>query len=77
MIVKALAISDQSKDAKKLMIQQIGMSSDFGEIVQEVMESRAAANPTLSVYDVNRYLDLIAEHFHQNERKSKKKIVLH
>lgn len=72
MYVEALAISKDSEAAIKLTSQQ-GMKTqcaDYSEIVFEVMKGRAPETGSLVVYEVNKYLDLIAEHFKQNERKS-------
>lgn len=71
--IKALAIHSDSLVAKKLTAQQ-GMTNncvDFGDIVYEVMTGRSPDKGTLTVYEVNKYLDLISEHFKQNERSSK------
>lgn len=70
LFVKCLAINASSDDAKKLTYEK-KTSGDFGDIVYEVMKNRSPAKGTLSVAEVNRYLDLMAEHFKNNERKRK------
>lgn len=70
LFVKALAINAKSDTANKLTNLQ-GNTTDYGDIVFEVMKSRSPENGTLTVYEVNKYLDLIAEHFKHNERRSK------
>lgn len=70
--VKGLAIPESSADAKKLMAQQ-GMTSrckDYAEIVFEVMKGRSPEMGSLDVFEVNQYLDMIASHYKNNERKS-------
>lgn len=70
--VQALAINSKSDAGRKLLSQQ-GMTNkcmDFGDIVYEVMLNRSPIEGSLSVYEVNEYLDLISNHFKQNERKS-------
>lgn len=66
--VKALAVHPKSETARKLTNLQ-GNTADYGDIVFEVMANRSPENGTLTVYEVNKYLDLIADHFEQNERK--------
>ncbi|XP_055298259.1 DNA ligase 4 [Sitodiplosis mosellana] len=68
LFVKALAINAKSDTAKKLTNLQ-GRDTDYGDIVFEVMKSRSPENGTLTVYEVNEYLDLIADHFEQNEQR--------
>lgn len=72
--VQALAINPKSDAGRKLLAQQglTGKCDDFGDIVYEVMINRSPAEGSLSVYKVNEYLDLISDHFKQNERKSKR-----
>lgn len=65
--VKALAINAKSETALKLTNLQ-GNTSDYGDIVYEVMKNRSPETGSLTVYEVNNYLDLIADHFKQNER---------
>lgn len=70
LFVSALALNPKtSADAKKLTNLQ-GNANDYGDIVYDVMRDRSPAVGTLTVYEVNKYLDLIAEHFEQNERNS-------
>lgn len=68
LFVKALAVHAKSETARKLTNLQ-GNTADYGDIVFEVMANRSPETGTLTVYEVNKYLDLIAEHFDQNERK--------
>lgn len=68
--VRALSISPKSETAKKLTNLQ-GNATNYGDIVFDFMKSRSPEIGKLSVYEVNQYLDLIAEHFAQNERHSK------
>lgn len=70
MFVGALAINTKSTEAVRLTNLH-GNTSDYGDIVFDVMKDRSPKEGNLSVDEVNRYLDLIAEHFKQNERKSK------
>lgn len=70
LFVKALAVNPKSDDAIKLTNLQ-GCTADYGDVVFEVMKKRAPENGTLTVYEVNMYLDMIAEHFKQNEQGSK------
>lgn len=67
--VQALAINSKSDAAKKLTDLH-GKNTNYGDIVYDVMKSRSPATGTLTVYEVNKYLDLIAEHFKGNERSS-------
>lgn len=70
--VRALAVNKESEVALKLTAQQ-GMKTqcvDYSDIVFEVMKSRAPKDSTMTVYEVNQYLDLISNHFKQNERSS-------
>lgn len=67
LFVKALAINPKSETALKLTNAH-GNSADFADIVFDVMKSRSPDIGTLTVYEVNRYLDLIADHFRHNER---------
>lgn len=69
LFVKALAINAKSEDAKKLTDLQ-GNHTDYGDIVYEVMKLRATKNSTLSVFEVNKHLDLIASNFRQSEQRS-------
>lgn len=69
LFVKALAINPNSDHANKLTNLQ-GNSTDYGDIVYDVMRNRSPAEGTLTVYEVNKYLDLIGEHFKDNERSS-------
>lgn len=71
--MQALAIDADCSDGKKL-ISQVGVgrdSIDFGDIVYEVMSKRLFSSPTLSVLEVDKYLDMISDHFKQGERSSK------
>lgn len=69
--MKALAINAKGETAKK-MTKLEGNSSDYGDIIYDVMKNRSPEFGTLTVYEVNEYLDLIADHFQDNERSSKK-----
>lgn len=72
LLVKALAINPKSADAQKLTLQGTnGDVLDYGTVVYNVMAERSPAQSSLTVHEVNTYLDLIAEHFKQNERSSK------
>lgn len=72
LFVKALAINPKSDAGQKLLAQQgmTGKCSDFGDIVFEVMSTRSPPEGSLTVFEVNGYLDLISDHFKQNERRS-------
>lgn len=67
LFVKALAINPKSDTAVKLTNLH-GNSADYGDIVFDVMKSRSPEVGTLTVYEVNSYLDMIADHFQHNER---------
>lgn len=71
LFVKTLALGPQSEDAKKLTLQGMASTVDYGNLVYSVMEHRSPASSSLMVSDVNKYLDLMADHFKQNERSSK------
>lgn len=72
LLVKALAITQDSADGRKLTLQGLnGDALDYGNVVYNVMINRSPAQSSLTVYEVNKYLDLIADHFKQNERSSK------
>lgn len=68
--VKAIAVNPKSQTALKLTNLQ-GNTADYGDIVCEVMKNRSPDVGKLTVYEVNKYLDLIADHFKQNERNRK------
>lgn len=71
LFVQALALNAKtSTDAQKLTNLK-GKDTNYGDIVYEVMLNRSPETGTLTVYEVNKYLDLIAEHFEENERRSK------
>lgn len=70
LFVKALAINPESAAATRLT-KLYGQTDDYANIVYDVMVQRSPATGTLTVYDLNKYLDLIAEHVKENERKSK------
>lgn len=67
LFVKALAVHAKSETALKLTNLK-GVTADYGDIVYDVMKNRSPETGKLTVYEVNKYLDLIAEHFEQNER---------
>lgn len=73
LFVKALAINENSDDAKKLTFEQHtdGNYANFGDVVFEVMKNRSAEKGTLRIVEVNKYLDLIGDHFKNNQRKRK------
>lgn len=73
LFVKALAINAKSVEGQKLTNLH-GITADYGDIVYDVMKNRSPAVGTLTVYEVNKYLDLIAEHFEHNERSSEYQI---
>lgn len=74
--VQALALNAKtSEDARKLTNLH-GQTANYGDIVYEVMRNRSPENGTLTVYEVNKYLDMIAEHFEQTERGSEFDVVL-
>lgn len=68
LFVKALAVHPKSETANKLMNLK-GSTADYGDIVYEVMAARSPETGTLTVYEVNKYLDMISDHFEKNERK--------
>lgn len=69
LFVKALSINPKSETALKLTNLQ-GKTANYGDIVYEVMQNRALNNGTLTVYEVNKRLDSIANHFKYNQRRS-------
>lgn len=69
LFVRALAINVKSPTALQLT-NLYGNTADYGDIVYDVMKTRSPELGTLTVYEVNRYLDMIADHFQQNERNS-------
>lgn len=75
MFVKAEGLNPKSATAIKLTNLQ-GSTSNYGDIVAEVMKNRSPEKGTLTVHEVNKYLDLIADHFKQNERSSKCKNIV-
>lgn len=70
LFVKALAINANSDDGKKLTLQT-KTGDDYGTVVYNVMKDRSPQESTLVVYEVDRYLELIANHFKENQRSSK------
>lgn len=68
--VRALAINSNSEDGKKLTLQTV-TGDDYGTVVYNVMKDRSPQESTLVVYEVDRYLELIANHFRDNQRNSK------
>lgn len=70
LFVKALAINSNSDDGKKLTLQTV-TGDDYGNVVYNVMKDRSPQNSTLVVYEVDRYLELISNHFKDNQRSSK------
>lgn len=70
LFVKALAINANSDDGKKLTLQTV-TGDDYGTVVYNVMKDRSPQEGTLVVYEVDRYLELIANHFKENQRSSK------
>lgn len=70
LFVKAEGLNSKGETALKLTNLQ-GTTADYGDIVYEIMKNRSPAEGTLTVYEVNKYLDLIADHFRDNERNSK------
>lgn len=74
LIVNVLAINKNSDDGKKLTLKGLnGDGLDYGEIVYKVMESRCPETSTLTVFELNNYLDLMTVHFKENERNSKRR----
>lgn len=70
LFVKALAINSNSEDGKKLTLQTV-TGDDYGTVVYNVMKDRSPEKSSLVVYEVDRYLELIANHFRDNQRSSK------
>lgn len=69
--VKALAINENSADAKRLLLHDGLSGGDYADVVYSVMKRRSPETGTLKVYNVNKYLDLMGDHFRNNERSSK------
>lgn len=71
LLIKVLGINKSSDDAKKLTFEQKtdGNSGNFGDVVYEVMKNRSAEKGTLTIVQVNEYLDLIGNHFKNNQGK--------
>lgn len=70
LFVDALAINKNSTDAKKLTLQDGMANGDYADVVFDVMKNRSPNEGTLTVYEVNDYLDLIGKHFRNNQRES-------
>lgn len=70
LFVKALAINSNSEDGKKLTLKTV-TGDDYGTVVYNVMKDRSPQRSTLMVYEVDHYLELIANHFKDNQRSSK------
>lgn len=68
--VKALAIDQQSEAGVKLTVRDGATSGDYADVVFDVMKERSPEKGTLTVFEVNKCLDLISDHFRNNERKS-------
>lgn len=68
--IEALRMYEKSKAAMALKnCDEIAVKgADYGDIVYEVMKNRSPETGVLTVYEVNKYLDLIVEHFKQKER---------
>lgn len=72
LFIKALAIGPTSDAAKKLTFEVTSRNhTDFGDIVYDVMRKRSPNKGSLSVAQVNQYLDLIGDHFKSGERHRK------
>lgn len=69
--VKALAINENSADAKRLLLHDGLSGGDYADVVYSVMKRRSPETGTHKVYNVNKYLDLMGDHFRNNERSSK------
>ncbi|XP_031627272.1 DNA ligase 4 [Contarinia nasturtii] len=63
--VKNLGLNRNSETARQLLIPG---TEDYSEVVYNAIKSRAPQEGNLTVYEVNNYLDLIAEHYQANER---------
>lgn len=71
--VRILAIDPHGEVAKKLTTDRYSHTSsttDFGDTICEIMKVRCAEQSQLTVYEVNRHLDTIAE-CNQNNNRSK------
>lgn len=66
--VRILGIQPKSDVAKRLTGKC--SSSDFSNVVYDVMKSRSCTESKLTVYDVNKHLDTIADCYKNNNRKS-------
>lgn len=75
LFVKAIAVNPDSDTARKLTHLE-GQTADYGDIVYDVMKNRSPEEGTLTVYEVNKYLDLIATHFKESERNSKYQLAI-
>lgn len=70
LFVNALAIGKTHAHYRKLTSMH-HVTTDYGDVVYEVMKTRSPTDGTLTVFEMNHYLDLIGDHFKQNERRSK------
>lgn len=69
MYVRILGIDTNSDVAKRLTAKHA--HKDYPDVVYAVMQNRCSTSSTLTVYEVNRHLDIMAGCFKNNERKSK------
>lgn len=66
--VKALGLNEKSVTARQFT-NPIGID-DYSEVIFNAMKGRALDGEQLSVYDVNNFLDLIAENNNKEGRNS-------
>lgn len=59
LLVKALAISEHSSTGRLLTGAEVSPKGDFGDVVFNVMKDRKA-DGTLTIYEVNECLDILA-----------------
>ncbi|XP_055681211.1 DNA ligase 4 [Lutzomyia longipalpis] len=66
--VRGLGIDGKSTEAKALLGGHSN-ARDYGELVFQVMQARSKQTSEISVFEVNKRLDLIAEHFQNGHSK--------
>lgn len=69
LLIKVLAINENGTDGQLLKTAKLGDNRcDFGDVVFKVMQDRASGDSALSVVDINRCLDELADSNQQNNR---------
>lgn len=70
--VRILAINHDSEVAKKLTTEQKHSNkkyTDFGDVIYDVMKLRCSEESQITVFDVNRHLNVIADCYRTNNQK--------